>query len=121
MLLFLIEVKNMGKDVVTVSNKQGFVGKMSSSFSGIIVGILLVIGGISLLWWNEHNNVKNIKNVKELRDQVVDVSSKVVDNKYEGKLIATSGRLDYNDDTVSDSEFEINVKTKILKIKFWLI
>ena len=104
----------MGKDVVTVNSKQGFVGKLSNSFTGIIVGIFILFGGISLLWWNEHNNVKNIKNVKELRDQVIDVSSKEVNNKYEGKLIATNGKLDYNEDLITDSLFNISAKTPIL-------
>ena len=106
----------MDKDVVTVKNpKQGFFAKMSSSFSGIIVGILLLIGGIAVLWNNEHNNVKNIKNVKELRDQVVDVSSSEVDDKYDGKLIATSGKLNYGDATITDSIFGIGAQTPVLE------
>ena len=106
----------MDKDVVTVKNqKQGFFAKMSSSFSGIIVGILLLIGGIAVLWNNEHNNVKNIKNVKELRDQVVDVSSSEVDDKYDGKLIATSGKLNYGDTTITDSLFGIGAQTPVLE------
>ena len=102
-------------DTVVVKNeKQGFLGKMTNSFSGIIVGILLLFGGIGLLWWNEQNNVKNIKNVKELRDQVVDVSSESVKDEFNGKLIATSGKLDYNNDTITDSLFGINAQTPVL-------
>ena len=104
----------MGKDVVTVNSNQGFFGKLSSSFTGIIVGIVILFGGISLLWWNEHNNVKNIKNVKELRDQVIDVSSKKFDDKYEGKLIATNGKLDYNESVLTDDLFKVSAKTPIL-------
>ena len=102
-------------DTVVVKNeKQGFLGKMTNSFSGIIVGILLLFGGIGLLWWNEQNNVKNIKNVKELRDQVVDVSSESVKDEFDGKLIATSGKLDYNNDTITDSLFGVNAQTPVL-------
>ena len=102
-------------DTVVVKNeKQGFLGKMTNSFSGIIVGILLLFGGIGLLWWNEQNNVKNIKNVKELRDQVVDVSSASVKDEFDGKLIATSGKLDYNNDTITDSLFGVNAQTPVL-------
>ena len=104
----------MATDVVTVKNqKPGFFANLSSSFGGIIIGILMLIGGISLLWWNEHNNVRNIKNVKELRDQVVDVSSTEVKSENEGKLIATNGKLDYNDATVTDTEFSISFKTPV--------
>jgi len=106
----------MDKDVVTVKNeKQGFFAKMSSSFSGIIVGILILIGGIAMLWTNEHNNVKNIKDVKELRDQVVDVSSTEVNDKNDGKLIATSGKLNYGDATITDSIFGISAQTPVLE------
>ena len=102
-------------DTVVVKNeKQGFLGKMTNSFSGIIVGILLLFGGIGLLWWNEQNNVKNIKNVKELRDQVVDVSSASVKDEFDGNLIATSGKLDYNNDTITDSLFGVNAQTPVL-------
>lgn len=102
-------------DTVVVKNeKQGFLSKITNSFSGIIVGIVLLLGGIGLLWWNEQNNVKNIKNVKELRDQVIDVSSASVKNEFEGKLIATNGKLDYNNDTITDSLFGVNAQTPVL-------
>ena len=100
--------------VVVTNEKQGFLSKITGSFSGIIVGILLLFGGIGLLWWNEQNNVKNIKNVKELRDQVIDVSSSKVDDKNEGKLIATNGKLDYNNATITDSEFNVSAQTPVL-------
>lgn len=102
-------------DTVVVKNeKQGFLSNITNSFSGIILGILLLIAGIGLLWWNEHNNVKNIKNVKELRDQVVDVSSSKVEDKYEGKLIATNGKLDFNEGTITDDLINLTVTAPAL-------
>lgn len=100
--------------VVVTNEKQGFFTKMTNSFSGIIVGIIILFGGIAFLWWNEQNNVKNIKNVKELRDQVIDVSSSKVDDKYEGKLIATNGKLEYNNATISDDVFKVSAETPVL-------
>ena len=105
----------MASNNTAKNEKQGFFSKMSSSFSGIIIGFLLLIGGIFMLWTNEQKNVKNIKNVKELRDQVVDVSSTSVEDKYEGKLIATSGTLEYNDAEIKDENFNVSVKTPTLK------
>ncbi|MCR5462630.1 MAG: TMEM43 family protein [bacterium] len=103
---------NSGKTANT--KEQGFFGKMSSSFSGIIIGILLLFGGIFMLWTNEQKNVKNIKDVKELRDQVIDVVSTSVDSKNEGKLIATSGKLDYNEDVKKDDIFNVSSQTPVL-------
>jgi hypothetical protein len=102
-------------DKVVVNNpKQGFFSKMSSSFSGIIVGIIMIVGGIGMLWWNEQNNVKNIKNVKELREQVVDVSSSKVEDKNEGKLIATNGKLDFNQGQAKDDLTNLSVTSPAL-------
>lgn len=100
--------------VVVTNEKQGFLSKITSSFSGIIVGILLLFGGIAMLWTNEHNNVKNIKNVKELRDQVKDVSSSKIDDKYDGKLIATNGKLTYNESVITDDAFKVSATTPVL-------
>lgn len=100
--------------VVVANEKQGFLSKMTSSFSGIIVGIILLFGGIAMLWTNEHNNVKNIKDVKELRNQVIDISSSKVDDKYDGKLIATNGKLTYNESVITDDAFKVSATTPVL-------
>lgn len=100
--------------VVVTNEKQGFFSKMTNSFTGIIFGIIVLFAGIGLLWWNEQNNVKNIKNVKELRNEVYDVSSSSVDDEYEGKLIATYGKLDYNNATVTDNAFNVSAQTPVL-------
>ena len=100
--------------VVVTNEKQGFLSKITSSFTGIIVGILLLFGGISLLWWNEQNNVKNIKNVKELRDQVIEVSSSKVDYEYDGKLISTNGKFTYNESVITDDAFKVSAQTPVL-------
>ena len=40
--------------------------KIKNSFSGVILGIIFIIIGTVLLWWNEGNNVNNIKTTDEL-------------------------------------------------------
>lgn len=100
---------------VTVKNeKQGFFSKIGSSFASIPLGIVIVIFGCMVLWNNEKKNVINIKDVKELRGQVVDVSSSEVDSKNEGKLVATTGKLDYNNSTITDTDFNISFKTPVI-------
>ena len=100
--------------VVVTNEKQGFLSKITGSFTGIITGILLLFLGIGLLWWNEQNNVKNIKNVKELRDQVIEVSSSKVDYEYDGKLISTNGKFTYNESVITDDAFKVSAQTPVL-------
>ena len=40
--------------------------KIGNSIVGVIIGIICLIGGTGLLWWNEGNNVKNIKTTDEI-------------------------------------------------------
>ena len=89
--------------------------KIKNSFGGVIFGILLLIGGTVLLWWNEGNNVRNINSINEVEKQVVSVASDNVDSKNEGKLILTSGSLVTEDEKVTDTDFGFGVKTPVFK------
>ena len=88
--------------------------KIGNSFSGIIGGIIFIIIGVVLLWWNEGNNVRNLKTTAELSKTYINVSSDKVDPQNEGKLIATNGKVT-NEQELSDSLFNITVKTPLLK------
>jgi hypothetical protein len=100
-------------DSVTI--KKGFGTRMKDSFSGIIGGFIFILIGIGVLIWNERNNVINIRDTKELRDVYVDVKSDKVDKDNEGKLIATSGKLDYNNEILRDETFNISISTPYLR------
>ena len=88
--------------------------KVKNVFSGVISGIIFIIIGTALLWFGEKNNVANIKTVKEIEDKVISVASDSVDSNNEGKLICTNGDLVVNDDMVSDSTFNVGIKTSRL-------
>ena len=64
--------------------------KIGQSFSGVIIGFILVVVGIGILWWNEGNNVSNLRSVSEGLKNYVDVSSTEVDNENEGKLVTST-------------------------------
>ena len=87
--------------------------KVGNSFKGIASGILMIIIGVVLLWWNEGNNVKNLKTTAELEDKYMDVKSDSVNSKNEGKLIATSGKL-INEKELTDSKFGVTIKTPVM-------
>ena len=88
--------------------------RIGNSFKGILAGIILVIGGIVLLWWNEGNNVRNLKTTAEMEKTYVDVKSDVIDPANEDKLIATYGKVG-NEEELTDSTFAVTVKTPLLR------
>ena len=96
--------------------------RIGNSFKGIFGGVILILIGIVLLWWNEGNNVKNIKTTAEMDKIVIDVKSDKIDSKNEGKLIATNGDL-INDQELTDETFGITIKTpkleRIVEVYQW--
>ncbi|MBR3490294.1 MAG: TMEM43 family protein [Bacilli bacterium] len=99
------------------NGKQGFLSKFTSSFAAIPCGIIIIIFGCIMLWNNEKDYVVDKKDVKEMRELVTDVKSDNVDSKKDGKLIATSGTLDYGTENLVDEMFGISLSTPILERK----
>ena len=88
--------------------------KKTGIFGGVIAGLILLVVGTGLLWWNEGNNVKNIKTVDEVSKNVIDISSDEIDEQYNGKLVATNGKLVVEDEAIKDTVFGISVKSPLL-------
>lgn len=89
--------------------------KIKNLFSGVLAGFVFIIIGTMLLWSGEKNNVNNIKTVKEVSDKVVNVSSKKVNSKNDGKLVCTNGKIDLSGNEAKDDTFNISVSTPNLK------
>ncbi len=81
--------------------------KKKKKQAGPLSGILFIILGIGMLWWNEGNDVKNIKTVEEARSVLVNVSSDKVDSANDGKLVSTNGKLEIADQYLLDSTFNL--------------
>lgn len=81
--------------------------RVGNSFKGIGSGIVMIILGACLLWWNEGRAVKTSKMLKETEHvtmHVDDVSS--LDPSLSGKVIHASA-LAKTDDYLTDSEFGV--------------
>ncbi len=77
---------------------------------GIFGGLILLVIGVLILWNNEGRTVKMQSVINEALHSYTDVASTSVDSKYEGKLIATSGKLDLSaSNPVEDKKFGIRV------------
>ncbi len=88
----------------------------TKSGGGIVAGLLLLIVGIGLLWYNEGRTVKTQSTINEARKKYTDIKVDKIDDKYEGKLVATKGKLDITEaDILTDSEFGISIQAAKLQ------
>ena len=92
------------------SNKKngGIVG-------GVLGGLILLVFGTVLLWWNEGENVRNIRTTDEVERNAVDIVSMSDPAQYENKLVSVSGRITVVDDALKDETFGISVHTAAMK------
>ena len=83
---------------------------------GILAGLVLLIIGVCVLWYNEGRTVKTASAIKEAKKNYTDVSSEKIDKKYEGKLVATKGKIDLSEATeLTDEKFGITAKAAKLE------
>lgn len=83
---------------------------------GIVGGLVILIAGIGLLWYNEGRAVKTARAISEAKKTYTQVKSDKVDSKYDGKLIATNGKIDLsNAEELVDETF--GIKAKSIKLK----
>ncbi|MCR4819177.1 MAG: TMEM43 family protein, partial [Fretibacterium sp.] len=83
----------------TETTTQGWGERLGSSFKGIVTGIILIVVGTCLLWWNEGRTFKTAGAIGEaqlLTEDVADISK--VDPALEGKVIHAMGRADTKDE-----------------------
>ena len=91
-------------------------GKKGAKAGGLLGGIIILIIGIVLLWNNEGRTVKTQSAINEAMSSYTDVASDTIDSKYEGKVIATIGKIDLtNSNTLEDQKFGIKVTGAKLK------
>ncbi len=66
-------------------------GRIKRSVGGVVIGVLLIVGMVFLLFWNEGRAVQTAKSLAEGSAAVVSVSADAVDPANEGKLVHVSG------------------------------
>ena len=81
-------------------------GRIKRSFGGVVVGLALIVGMISLLFWNEGRAVQTARSLAEGAGLVVPVDAGAIDPAREGSLIHISGPV-ATAAPVGDPEFGI--------------
>ena len=91
------------------TTKQTYGSKVKGSFQGILWGLILIIAGTVILWWNEGRAVKASDALKDFQKNYVELSDiTTVDPAFEGKAVHATG-VAMTSDTLRDAAFGIAV------------
>ncbi|MBR3880101.1 MAG: TMEM43 family protein [Mailhella sp.] len=92
----------------TETTSTSFFSRLGNSFSGIGMGLALVIAGTVLLWWNEGDFVatRDALNETQAQTQIVG-DAKNLGPSFSGKVVHVTGFADTKQ-VLNDSEFGIN-------------
>ena len=94
-------------DSIQVTTSSSWFSRLGKALTGIVVGIILIIVGIALLFWNEGRAVKTYNTLKEGQGLVVDIASDAVDAANDGKLVHLSADV-VTDETLVDEDFGVS-------------
>ena len=91
------------------TTRQSYGSKVKGSFQGILWGIILIIAGTVILWWNEGRAVKASDALKDFQKNYVELSDiTTIDPAFEGKAVHATG-VAITADTLRDGAFGIAV------------
>ncbi len=93
----------------TETTKTTYGQRVKKSFGGIGSGLLLLVVGTILLWWNEGRAVKTTKMLKEAAGVTVEMTDiGTIDPQFDGKLVHATG-MTATIDSLIDPDFGIGV------------
>ena len=91
------------------TTRQSYGSKVKGSFQGILWGIILIIAGTVILWWNEGRAVKASDALKDFQKNYVEMPDiTTVNPEFEGKAVHATG-VATTTDTLRDAAFGIAV------------
>jgi hypothetical protein len=93
----------------TETTSTSWFGRIRNSFGGVVIGLLLIVGMVVLLFWNEGRAVQTARSLTEGAGAVVSVNAQSVDAANEGKLVHVSGPVT-TDYAPSDPDFAVSAK-----------
>jgi Transmembrane protein 43 len=94
-------------DSFTETTSVSWFGRLRRSVGGVVIGLVLIIGMVALLFWNEGRAVTTARSLAEGAGAVVSVGADAVNAANEGKLVHVSGTVT-TDSTPEDPDFAIS-------------
>ena len=80
-------------DSFTETTSVSWFGRLRRSVGGVVIGLVLIIGMVVLLFWNEGRAVTTARSLAEGAGAVVSVGADAVEAANEGKLVHVSGTV----------------------------
>jgi hypothetical protein len=101
-------------DQFTEVTSQSWFSRLGGAFKGILFGLLLIVGGIVLIFWNEGRAVETARTLEEGAGAVVSLADARPDPANEGKLVHVTGPAKAGGE-LEDAEF--GVKAAALRLR----
>ncbi len=95
------------QDSFTEVTTESWFGRLGNAFKGIVVGVIILVIGFPLLFWNEGRAVATYKALLEGAGIVVSVPADKVNPANEGKLIHLTGTATTGE-TLTDPDFGVS-------------
>ena len=92
-------------DSVSVSSHHSYGSRLWKSFKNIFWGIVLVIGSIALLVWNENNYLQQKKALQEGANLVQETTVEQINSDLDWKEVHVSGQTASDAEALKDSTF----------------
>ncbi len=94
-------------DHYTETTSVSWFGRIRRSVGGVVFGLLLLVGMIILLFWNEGRAVTTARSLAEGAGIVVSITSAAIDPTNEGKLVHVTGNVS-TDERLTDTAFGVS-------------
>ncbi|WP_127521561.1 TMEM43 family protein [Mesorhizobium sp. Z1-4] len=93
-------------DQFTETTSVSWFGRLRRSVGGILFGLILLVGMVMLLFWNEGRAVTTARSLAEGAGIVVSVSADAVNPANEGKLVHVTGTVE-TQERLTDTAFGV--------------
>jgi len=98
-----------GDGSVTETTTTSWFDDLANSFTGVLFGILMIVFGLPLLWFNERHSVETEKVIKEGLRICKETSENNLDSNLNGQLVHVSAQAN-NPKIISDKKFGITAE-----------
>jgi len=80
-------------DHFTETTRTSYGSNIGNSFKGILFGLLLLVGSIVLLWWNESRSVNQADALNEMNAKIVTLPDSIYHPEHENKPVLVQGEV----------------------------